>query len=127
MINGDYFFVTANGNYGFIFPKKSIVFNLEKVKKLEKTIFSVDDLVADQNMITPTEYHFIPSRTKFIFRRFVSPGSQTWVNASFLKYFEGATYFQKEKQPLSPILVIEKFGCGNIPVALLMAARINEP
>lgn len=125
-VNGNYFFVTANGNYGFIFPKKTIVFDLKKVKKLEKALFCVDDMVADQNRITPTEYHFIPKETRLVFRRFIAPGSQTWVNVSFLKYFESPTYFQKEGQPLTPILVIENKGRENIPVAVLLPARINE-
>lgn len=84
-------------------------------------------MVADRNKITPTEYHFIPQRSRLIYRRFISHSSQTWVNSAFLKYFDSPSYFQKENQPLTPILVIENEGCGNVPVALVSPARIVEP
>ena len=98
-VGEDSFFVTATGTYGFCFPKDKIVFDLNKVKRLDKIIFRPEDYVKPENTIRPTIHYIIDG--KLIIRRFDGRANDKdyslWMNSAFLKYFYYPHYYQDKQ------------------------------
>lgn len=138
------YFVTINGQFGYWLLKEQILFNTDKIQKLDKKPFNMKDFLSDEHEIYPTET-YKKCNGKFIQKfRNKWPGIEkwewiTWINSEFLKPISkdfGVHFYQRfyEGKPsgTQPIMAIQEFNIKGSdkaikrPLMLFMPYRIFE-
>ena len=118
-IDDDNVFITPNGFYGFIFAKKNLPFNIEKIPKSD-TKLDFDNIVKPENECKLTN-RFVMSKSKVLgmLRILKQEDREIFVKQGYFQYFDDAAKFYQEKD-LCMIVVVE-FGQvvgGFMPVRL---------
>lgn len=110
--------VSPDGYKAYILPIASVVFSLDKVKKI--TPFPVAEIVKDENELHLTpDFRLLNSFRKTMVRRLKGNGKNVFVNTKFLECFQNPQFFQAESKK-SNVIVTEKFGGKNIPVGIVL-------
>lgn len=119
----DNFFVTTDGFKGYIIPKKAIIFNVDRVTKLEKSLINLDDFIHPENEINPTRYYYKREESRSFIRKFTGKIKgvladekwDTYINSDFIKLIQreyGIKYYQRflngHPDPLQPVLAVQK-------------------
>jgi len=113
-------FITTTGSYGFWLRKDQVLFNLNKVRLLEKPLFNPDDFVSDMQEIVPTDD--FKKAGKYFIQKFVSKRPyggvdwHTWINSSFLRPLARETgvrfyqrFFNGIPSRYQPIMAVQMF------------------
>lgn len=113
--------VSPDGYKAYIFPVASVVFSLERVKKI--TPIPVAEIVKDENELHLTpDFRLLDSFRNKMVRRLKGNGKNVFVNMKFLECFQNPQFFQEENK-ISAIVVTEKSNGKNIPVGIVLPVR----
>lgn len=111
-------FVTPDGYRGFIFPKVSCNFNLEKVAAFDG--FPIEEFIKPENELTLTLDVRISDNRREMFRRLKGNGKSTFVNVKFLECFQNPKFFQPENKHAMIVVTESK---ANEPVGIILPIR----
>lgn len=113
--------VSPDGYKAYIFPVASVIFSLDKVKKI--TPIPVAEIVKDENELRLTpDFRLLDSFRNKMVRRLKGNGKNVFVNMKFLECFQNPQFFQEENK-ISTIVVTEKSNGKNIPVGIVLPVR----
>lgn len=113
--------VSPDGYKAYIFPVASVVFSLERVKKI--TPIPVAEIVKDENELHLTpDFRLTDSFRNQMVRRLKGNGKNVFVNMKFLECFQNPQFFQ-EKAKIGTIVITEKSDGKNIPVGIVLPVR----
>lgn len=113
--------ISPDGYKAYIFPVASVIFSLDKVKKI--TPIPVAEIVKDENELRLTpDFRLLDSFRKTMVRRLKGNGKNVFVNMKFLECFQNPQFFQGENK-ISTIVVTEKSNGKNIPVGIVLPVR----
>lgn len=113
-------FVTPDGYRGFIFPKVSCNFNLDKIVPFDG--FPIEEFIKPENELSLTLDARLDDRGRSTFRRLKGNGKSVFVNSKFLECFQNPKFFQQENKH-SMIVVTESK--TNEPVGIILPIRAN--
>jgi hypothetical protein len=121
----NYFVVTVDGCYAYIFPKKQIHFNLSEIKLLDKSLVSEMKDYTQGYFVKPTRL-YLDLDGSFV-RKFEGKGYAVWIKSEFLKQFEGGSYYQSSKSDptklsVTAVMVFEE----RDPVGFILPVRVME-
>jgi hypothetical protein len=113
--------VSPDGYKAYIFPVASVIFSLDKIKKI--TPIPVAEIVKDENELRLTpDFRLLDSFRNQMVRRLKGNGKNVFVNMKFLECFQNPQFFQ-DKNKIGTVVVTEKSDGKNIPVGIVLPVR----
>lgn len=119
-LDDDNVFITLNGYYGFVIPKKETPFNLEMIKN---TMGKIDllSVVKPENLLRTTN-NYVMVHLQGLVKVFCNSDRKVYINTKYLKHFEDDAEFYQEKD-LSLCVVVEN---GKVVGAVCPIRHIEE-
>lgn len=121
-------FVTTNGYVGYIFQPESIMFNVEKIRRIKS--IEMKEIICSENKLEPTDDFRVVNRFKNQFaQRLKNKNYNVFVNTVYLKNFQNPSFYQKKGCPESHIVVTENLSATktDYPVGIVCPIRIDIP
>ena len=103
--------IPESGYYGYFFDKKSIVFNMDKVRMIDSEARKVADLsiVIPENEISISKDLRILDYKHAMARKFTKDGKEVLINNSFLRNLDvyATKFYQDKSNDLSVVIAVE--------------------
>ena len=121
----DHMFVTPDAYVGFVFPIRSINFNLEKIQTCKEISF--EKVICPENELLMTDDL---KRSKFpekLYVRLKGDCKNVFVDKKLLECFQNPRFFQEKNEPKSPIMITESISATkpNFPVGIVCPSVIS--
>ena len=124
-VDEDYVLVTPDGFVGFIFPIRSINFNLEKIPNCNR--LAVEEIVCPENELFMTDDLKRSSFRKGLYARLKGDCKNVFVDTKLIECFQNPRFFQEKNNPKGTITVTEAISAQKetLPVGLVCPATIS--
>lgn len=121
-VDDNYYFATADGFHGYVFPKEFIAFDTNRVNEIKK-LFDFEKTAVPSNELRETDtFRLIQGR---MHRVFIDRKSKNvLVNAKFLEAFQNAKFYKSDNH--DAIIVTEMIRDKTLFVGVVLPIRISE-
>lgn len=120
-IDDDRFFVTGDRYHGFIFPKETIAFDVNRVNTINE-LFNFNDAVEENEIKETNGFKLIYKIMYRVFKR--KDGKPVLINVGFLKHFQNAKYYQVNA--LDAVMIVENIRNKSFPVGVALPIRYRD-